>query len=520
MKGACRRGLLPAAVLAVLGLGDCAGPGRDAAISASVEAQRPPVLDPDYAGAVVPPNLAPLNFAVAEPGTEYRVAIRASRGKSLELSSRTPGIAIPPEFWRELLQANRGDSLYFEVWVRDPARGWIHFQPVANRIAPEPIDGYLVYRRLKPLYNKYLNIGIYQRHLETYEESAVLENRDADRACLNCHTFARQRPDPMLLHTRSRHGLTMLIARDGKVAAVDTRTAFNPSPAAYSSWHPGGKLIAFSVNKLSLFFHTTGETRDVFDAASDLALYRIDANELTTAPAISRPDSLETWPSWSPDGRYLYFCRAPQLPIERFREVRYDLMRIPYDLERGEWGQPETVLAAGRTGLSIAQPRVSPDGRYLLFCMAEYGNFPVFQASSDLYLMDLETGQYRRLSIDSERTDSWHSWSSNGRWIVFSSKRRDGLFTRLYLSYFDPEGEFHKPVLLPQCDPAFYDSFVENYNVPELVSGPVEIGRRDLARAVYAPDPLLKPGLDPAVPLRPAESGEGAREPYSPGVAR
>ena len=481
------------------------------------QAQRPPVLDPDYREASIPPNIAPLNFSVEEPGAAYRVRVHAARGQGIEIDSPTPQIAIPHDDWKALLQANRGEDLFFDVQVRGEDGNWLAFESVRNRIATEEVDGYLAYRLLKPLYNKYVRLGIYQRHLESFAETTILNNRDADNACLNCHTFARNQPDPMILHTRGKHGLTMLVARGETVSTVHTRTEFNSSPAAYITWHPAGDRVVFSVNKLSLFFHTTGETRDVFDAASDLVLYRLDTNELTTTKAISTTDSLETWPTWAPDGRHLYFCRAPKLPIERFDEVRYDLMRIGYDPENGEWGELETVLAADRTGLTINQPKVSPDGRYLLATMAEYGNFPIFQESSDLYLIDLESGEYRRLEINSERQDTWHSWSTNGRWIVFSSKRRDGLFTRLYLSYFDRDGRFHKPFLLSQRDPTFYDSFIENYNVPEFVTGPVQVSSRALGRAIYNAENLLKAQLDPQVEVEERESASLAPEPYSAG---
>ena len=119
----------------------------------------------------------------------------------------------------------------------------------------------------------------------------------------------------------------------------------------------------------------------------------------------------------------------------------------------GQWGHAETVLSAEQTGLSILLPRVSPDGRFLLFCMCRYGCFPVYQPSSDLYMMDLATGRYSRLAINSEYSESWHSWSSNSRWIAFSSKRQGGLFTRTYLSYVDDDGTAYKPFVLPQRDP-------------------------------------------------------------------
>jgi hypothetical protein len=124
--------------------------------------------------------------------------------------------------------------------------------------------------------------------------------------------------------------------------------------------------------------------------------------------------------------------------------------------------------------------------------MCDYGCFPVYRQSSDLYLMDLaaaqQTGQYsyRRLSINSDASESWHSWSSNGRWIAFSSKRLSHLFTRTYLAYVDDDGTVHKPFLLPQKDPRFYDSCLWTFSVPELIAERVPVTTEALGKAVRA----------------------------------
>lgn len=460
-------------VLLAIGLAGRAGAAEAAGAGAG---QRPPRLFPDYAGVVIPPNIAPLNLRVEEPGRGYRVEFRSARGEPIGVSSRTGTIRIPASRWRALLAANTGQPLRCEVSVQDAQGRWTRFAPVTNQIAPEPIDRYLVYRLLRPLYNLYAELGVYQRDLESFDQWPVLENRQLDGGCLNCHTFLNGRPDIFALNIRaSGRGNPLLLVWSNQVRRVD-------QTLGYLSWHPSGRWLAFSVNKLTLFFHTLGETRDVFDAESDLGLYHLDTQTVSFPAAVGLTNRNETWPAWSPDGRFLYYCSAPRTEVGRFRQIRYDLMRVAFDPDTGQLGEPERVVAAEQAGLSVAQPRPSPNGRLVLFCLARYGNFPVYQPSSDLYALEVPTGQYRRLPINSDRSDSWHSWSRNGRWVVFSSKRLDGLFARPFFSYVDEQGTFHKPFLLPQADPAFYDACLKNFNVPELVSGRIAVAPKHLAQ--------------------------------------
>jgi hypothetical protein len=463
-------------------LSDSAGSG-----SSTITASREPRLFPDYSDIVLPPNIAPLNFRVEEPGTRYRAEFRATHGRPITVTGRSPSIRIPQKAWEGLLRDNAGEPLYVDVAVENGASEWCRFRTITNQVAREPIDDHLAYRLLKPLYNAFVTLGIYQRDLRNFAQRPVLENRKFDGDCLNCHTFLNRSPSTLALNIRGSNKLNpMVLVRSNIAARVD-------KTMGYLSWHPSGRLIAFSANKLSFFSHTRGETRDVFDAKSDLGIYRVDSNTVVFPPPISLPDWNETWPGWSPDGVYLYFSRAAPLPIEKYRQVRYDLVRVKYDLERDQWGEPEVIVSSAQTGLSACQPRPSPDGRFLLFCLCKWGNFPVYQASSDLYVMELSTLQYRRLEINSEESESWHSWSSNSRWIVFSSKRLDGLFARPHFSYVDEQGKFHKPFLLPQSDPDFYDSFLKTFNVPELVNGAITVPEEELARAILKPRQILTP---------------------------
>jgi hypothetical protein len=460
---------------------------------------RAPKLYPDYAGIVLPPNIAPLNFKVDEPGTSYRAELHSTKGQPLTVMSRNEAICIPLRPWKELVRANAGELLLCDISVRDHEGHWSRFTTVTNLIAREEINPYLVYRLLKPLYNVYKNIGIYQRDLESFSQRPVLENTYTDGGCLNCHTFLNHRPDTFTLHTRGSTNSPMLLVLSNEVFRVD-------KTMGYMSWHPSGRLLAFSANKFLLFYHTRSETRDVFDERSNLGIYRIDSNSVVLPPAITLPDRNETWPAWSADGKYLYYCSAPRLPAEQFREVHYDLMRISYDIDHDRWGEPEMLLSAKESGGSAAEPKVSPDNRYVLFCLARYGNFPIYQPNSDLFILDLQSHECHRLSINSDKADAWHCWSENGRWVVFNSKRLDGLFARPFFSYFDVNGQFCKPFVLPQEDPAFYESCLNTFNVPELILGPIQVKERALSQGLLNPLKILGPKGG----TRPPDSGQSA----------
>lgn len=453
---------------------------------------RAPGIYPDYFDLVIPPNIAPLNFLVQEAGSRYFVKIHSKQGNPIKVYSRSGMIIIPEGPWHRLLNLNRGQRLSFDIFVKAGHGQWNRFHTITNEIAGENIDPVLVYRRIHPSISTFAKMGIYQRNLHNYSESLILDNEYYAGACVNCHTFCGNRVDKMLIGIRSsKYGSSALLVENGDVHKIGAKFG-------YTSWHPSGRLAAYSINKIQQFFHSVrDEVRDVTDLDSLLAYYLVDSKTIKTSPQISKKDRLETYPTWSPDGRWLYFCSAPilwsdrdKVPPERYDEVKYDLVRVSYDLDRDEWGELETVISAKDTGLSILLPRISPDGRWLLFCMADYGSFPVYHESSDLYLLDLKafekTGQARpqRLQANSDQSESWHSWSSNSRWIAFSSKRRSGVFTRSYISYVDHNGKVYKPFVLPQKDPTHYDSCLWTYSVPEYVTEPVRVTGEKLRRVV------------------------------------
>ena len=188
---------------------------------------------------------------------------------------------------------------------------------------------------------------------------------------------------------------------------------------------------------------------------------------------------METFPTWSPDGTMLYFCRSKAInektPLD---SIHYDLFKIAFDAGKECFGTPECIYEASQKGKSVSFPRISPDGKYLMFTCSDYGNFSIWHPESELYLLNMETNEIRNMEeVNSNDVESFHTWSSTGEWFVFSSKRQDGLWAHPYIAKFDRQkGTAGKPFVLPQKDPDFYFYFTQTFNLPELLTTPVKIG--------------------------------------------
>lgn len=460
------------------------------------QVDRYPVIFPDYTEIVIPPNIAPLNFAIKESGKSYVVKITARGADPITIENNNGIVDIPSGEWHDLLQKAKAGDFNIEIYVKGSDGKFQRFKTITNKISEDPIDNHLVYRLINTGYVMWSAIGIYQRNLENFDESVVVDNQTIDNNCINCHSFSHNNPKSMMLHVRSTHAGT-IIYNNGKLKKINTKTPYTLSAGAYPNWHPDGKHIAMSVNNISQRFFSKDIRIEVSDAASDLVVYDTEKNQISTSPKVST-DWRENLPVWSADGKYLYFISAPPVTdYESQYKAKYSLMRIAYDVEKNVWGTVDTLISSRETGKSITFPKLSPDGKYLMFTMSEYGYFTIHHPDADIYLLDLQTGKYEKMDINSSQTDSYHCWSSSGRWFVFSSKRLDKLFTRPFFCYFDKDGKPSKPFVLPQKDPLFYDHFLKNYNIPELITGAVEPSPFDLRDVIMKEAQPVK--LDEAV---------------------
>jgi hypothetical protein len=442
-----------------------------------------PDIFPDYTNVTIPYNIAPLNFRVNEEGEKILVSLNSKNQRS-EFEFKGNKVIFPEKKWAALLKSNCNDSL--EISVKVIQNGNLKkFRPFKIYISGDPVDGYLVYRLLMPGFQNWNQMGIYQRSLSTFKTETIIDSRILPGTCMNCHSFAMNDPQNMVFHLRESYGGTILVRGD-KVEKLNTKAGKMFGNAAFPYWHPSKRYIAFSVNKVNQIFHAIGPSRaSAIDMKSDIFVYDIEKNEMLTSPLISAEENFETFPCFSPDGLKLYYCgaRAVKLP-EKFDMIKYSLCSVSFNPSTGKFGdKTDTLISGPSIHKSISIPRISPDNRFLMFTMANYGCFPSYNPEADLYLLDLGTGHYESLDIlNSNNTESWHSWSSDGHWIVFSSRRGDGLYSKPYLAYIDKSGKARKPFLLPQKDPNFYDTVLFSFNVPELVKSRVMVNSYSIER--------------------------------------
>lgn len=448
---------------------------------------------PDYTDVTIPVNIAPLNFKLVDYNNEEACVILKCGDTQLTTHAKKGIFDIPASKWKKLLKTAQGKEITATICIKDGNK-WMGYKPFSIHVANEPIDSHLAYRLIEPGYTLWAEMGIYQRNLENFSEEPIIENKMTGQNCMNCHSFRMQSPDQMLFHMRGTYPATYIVGKD-KIEKLNTKTPQTISALVYPSWHPSGKYIAFTTNDTKQIFHSNDPNRiEVFDNASDVLIYDVEKHELITSPLLYSKEVFETFPTFAPDGKTLYFCTADiQKMPDNYDKVKYSLCSIDFDPETRSFGSTVDTLYNGvRNDKSLSFPRVSPDGKYLLYTLSSYGNFSIWHKDADLYMINLATKEHYPLTrANSDDVESYHSWSNNSRWIVFSSRRIDGLYTRPYLAYIDDNGQAQKAFVLPQKSPDYYHKFMKSYNIPELITGKVNPNSFEISQTAKN-----NPGID------------------------
>ena len=435
-----------------------------------------PAIYPDYLGVTIPVNIAPLNFSMTSEETlRIDAVITDKHGNNLH-SQGEESVDFDLDDWHALLAQNPGDSLSVTVSAKYDD-GWHTYRPFSSYVSPDSIDYGICYRLIAPGYEVWSKMGIYERDLSSFDEHPLIENTQFE-GCVNCHSFNRGNPADMSLHIRGPHGATLLRHNGGPLDAYNTKTDQTLGFCVYPYWHPSGRYIAYSTNATSQLFHNADHNRiEVFDTASDLQVYDVEKNELLLSSLLKQDSIYETYPVFSADGRSLYFCTARALPEDSHQldSIHYNLCRIDFDPATGCFGNEiETIVDAASQHQSVSFPRPSYDGRFLCYTLSDYGQFSIWHHEADLWLLDLSTGESRPMTeANSEDTESFHNWSTNSHWLLLSSRRDDGLFTRPYFCHIDSKGRVSKAFMLPQRNPRrFYRDRFLSFNVPDFIIAP------------------------------------------------
>ena len=239
--------------------------------------------------------------------------------------------------------------------------------------------------------------------------------------------------------------------------------------------NPGSHTKNFDSRFYNGFYRDYGFGQVFYPTKGILAWYSKASGKLKPLPGADDPAFVQASAFWSPDGKYLVFSRAvakePYYEGQKVAEyanspdetqIQYDLYRIPFN--NGAGGPPERVEGASQNGMSNNFPKVSPDGRWIIFVQNRNGL--LMRPDSNLYIVPFKGGTARRLDCNLPRMNSWHTFSPNGRWLAFSSKGRS-LYTQLFLTHIDEDGKDSPAILVENATAAN-----RGVNIPEFVNIP------------------------------------------------
>ncbi len=406
-----------------------------------------PKVYPDYIDVTIPPNIAPLNMRLM---MEADRTITRFSTPGYELVCDGTKIQLEMDDWRELTRRARDHMISVEVYAEKDEK-WIHYRPFSIYVSTDSIDPWLTYCFTTLSQEPVEERDFHLRSLESFED----------------YTLEGESPS------------------DSFLLEGTPRTELSFSKTDYPVWHPWMKLMAYTDCQTARAFHSANSNSlEILTMASDLMLY--DGERHVQRGIESFSDELEMDPCWAPDGRSLYFCSASfdyvadsidyNEMMLRYDQLKYNIYRKSFDPETRQFGPRQLVFKADSmvlpsakkvVSMSATQPRISPNGQWMMFTLGKWGSFHIWHRDADLWFMDLKTGETRPMKeLNSEEAEDDHVWSSNGCWVIFISRRNDGTFAQPFIAHIAKDGQEDKPFELPMEDPDSHRQLLKNYGLP------------------------------------------------------
>lgn len=466
---------------------------------------------PDYADTLVlPPNIAPLDFRIqadsfSDGPYQIRLYVQSPSGMLLDSARQETKrfVRLKTSLWHDFLQkaASCGGSLLLDIYARGENR-LLQYKRKTWRVASDSIDPYLVYRLNAHDDNPGGHLQIVQRSLSDFSQTVLMDNHLTDNSCMNCHASSNNDAHRMMVHLRGKYSGTLLF-NDNEILKIALPLGYPDLRLAYPSWSSDGRFIAFASTRVgSRPYSNSFRTQDfLIDTLGRILIYDMAENRLFSSPELMDARCENTFPAWSPDGKTLYFCQSVlwdslnQLPNEKTKwaSFRYRLVSVSFDSQTSTFGEITEVFNLEKRSRSISMPSVNPDGNYILANSLLVGSYPS-QNQGDFILLKREVHNGKETwreadasPLNSPDSERYHSWSSNGRWVVFDSKRFNGAMGLVFISYFDRNGHFSPPFVLPQYERDFYLKNTRSFIFPTLNRNSATFTAKEWADAVKQP---------------------------------
>ena len=444
-----------------------------------------------------PPEIVAPTFVwndQTESVAEWRVLLRFEGEDSVLRFSTTEASWRPSEAdWAEIKRKSTERDAEVAIVGVGPRDAVASAATVRIRTSTDPVGDSIFYREVPlPFLDVVRDPSRIRWRFGTIdsEESPpiVLENLPV---CGNCHSFSR---DGSVLGLDVDYGNdkgAYAVLPVSKEMVLDDQKIItwsdykrNEGDATYgllSQVSPNGRYVISTVKDRAVFVATPDIqfSQLFFPIKGILVVYDRETGEFKPLPGADDPAYVQSNPTWSPDGKYVVFARTkayhkasaadprgvllnerdvPEF-VERTEPFKFNLYRVPFNDGRG--GTPEPIEGASHNGMSNYFAKFSPDGKWIVFCKAK--DFMLLMPDSELYIVPAEGGEARRLRANTPLMNSWHSFSSNGRWLVFSSKAYTP-YTQLFLTHIDEQGNSTPPVVLER-----FTAKDRAANIPEFV---------------------------------------------------